>query len=71
MPAHLDTVVVVMEAKGRGARDLGGLPAGVFHASTEGVSQPVKTQTPLCLSYHPRNPATPSEVIALARPRPS
>ena len=66
-PAHLDAAVAMMEAKGRGARDLGGLAAGIFYVSTEGLAQPVKIQAPLCLTHHPQNPATPAEVVAMAR----
>jgi hypothetical protein len=69
-PALIDATEEMMAARGRAAKDLGALSAGIFYFSTEGMLQPVKIKTPLCLSYHPRNPATPEEVVALARVRP-
>ena len=66
-PALIDATEEMMASRGRAAKDLGALTAGTFYFSTEGTPQPVKLKTPLCLSWHPQNPATPEEVVALAR----
>lgn len=66
-PALIDATEEMMAARGRAANDLGALTAGTFYFSTEGTPQPVKIKTPLCLSHHPQNPATPEEIVALAR----
>ncbi|MBE7220212.1 MAG: ATP-binding protein [Caulobacteraceae bacterium] len=65
-PALIDATEEMMAAKGRAAKDLGALGAGTFYFATEGSSAPVKLKTPLCLSLHTK-PATPEEVVALAR----
>ncbi|MCX8254293.1 AAA family ATPase [Beijerinckiaceae bacterium RH AL1] len=66
-PALLDATEDMIKSRGGTARDLGALTFGLFYFSTEGTPAPVKVKTPLCLSYHPANPATPEEVEALAR----
>ena len=66
-PALIDATEDMMAARGKAARDLGTLSAGMFYVSTEDMSRPAKIKTPLCLSYHPQNPATPEEVLALAK----
>ncbi len=66
-PALIDATEDMIRSRGGAARDLGALTAGLFYFSTEGTPAPVKVRTPLCLSYHPQNPATPEEVEALAR----
>ena len=66
-PALIDATGDMMASRGKAARDLGSLTAGTFYFATEGTPQPVKIKTPLCLSYHPQNPATPEEVVAIAR----
>lgn len=65
-PALIDATEEMMAQRGKAAKDLGTLTAGTFYFSTEGTPQPVKIKTPLCLSYHPQNPATPDEVAVLA-----
>lgn len=65
-PALIDATEEMMAARGKAAKDLGALSAGLFYFSTEGMPQPVKIKTPLCLSWHPQNPATPEEVLELA-----
>jgi hypothetical protein len=57
----------MMAARGKAAGDLGRLPAGLFCYSTEDMSAPVKIHAPLCLSYHPQNPASPEDVPALTK----
>jgi hypothetical protein len=68
-PALIDATSEMMAARGKAAGDLGRLSAGNFYYSTEGMSVPVKIKMPLCLSYHPQNPATPEEMLALAKQR--
>ncbi len=41
--------------------------AGQFYAAVEGGAEFRKTQTPLCLTYHPKSPPTEEEVLELAR----
>jgi hypothetical protein len=65
--ATIDATKELMEAKGGSADDLGQLKRGEFYFSTEGTPKPVKIRTPLCLSYHPPNPPTADQVLALAR----
>ena len=65
-PALIGATEEMMAAKGKAAKDLGSLSAGLFYVATEGLAQPTKVRTPLCLSWHPQNPATPEEIIKLA-----
>ena len=65
-PALISATEEMMAARGKAVKDLGSLSAGFFYVSTEGLAQPVKVRTPLCLSWHPQNPATPEEIIRLA-----
>lgn len=65
-PALIDATPEMMAARGRAARDLGTLTAGTFYYATEGMREPAKIRTPLCLSRHPQNPAGPDEIIRLA-----
>jgi hypothetical protein len=66
-PAALQAIHELMAAKGGAAGDVAGLGRGEFYFSTEGLSRPVKIRTPLCLSWHPANPPTADEVVAMAR----
>jgi len=65
-PATIDAARELMAAKGGAADDIGRLTAGQFYFSTDGIGRPVKLRTPLCLSYHPKNPLGPEEVVAMA-----
>ncbi len=56
------------QAKGGDVPDISRLRTGQFYVALEGTSL-VKTQTPLCLSYHPKSPPTAEEVIARAKAR--
>lgn len=66
-PALIEATQAMMAARGKAAADLGRLSAGEFYVSTEGIPVPVKIKTPLCLTRHPQNPATPDELLELAR----
>jgi hypothetical protein len=66
-PALIDATKDMMAARGKAAEDLSGLSSGIFYFSTEGVPRPIKIKTPLCLSHHPQNPASPEEIVAMAR----
>ena len=65
-PALIAATEEMMAAKGKAAKDLGSLSAGLFYVATEGLAQPVKIRAPLCLSWHPQNPATPEQIVDLA-----
>jgi hypothetical protein len=66
-PTLIEATEEMMAARGKAAGDLGRLSAGIFYYSTEGMSAPVKIRAPLCLSYHPQNPASPEDVLALTK----
>ena len=66
-PELIDSTKEMMAARGKPAQDLGALTTGIFYYSTLGMSQPAKLKTPLCLSYHPQNPATAEEIVQLSR----
>lgn len=65
-PATLAAIQDMAAARGGNVGDFGTLTRGQFYFSTEGLAKPVKINTPLCLSYHPANPLSEDEVIALA-----
>ena len=64
-PALIAATEEMMAAKGKAAKDLGSLSAGLFYVATEGLAQPVKIRAPLCLSWHPQNPATPEQIVEM------
>lgn len=66
-PATIAAAQDIIAASGGRADDIGKLKAGEFYFATEGSGKPAKVRTPICLSYHPPNPPTPSEVVSLAR----
>jgi len=70
-PELIDSTKEMMAARGKPAQDLGALTTGVFYYSTLGMSQPAKLKTPLCLTYHPQNPATVDEILRLSRGEPA
>lgn len=55
-------------ARARGARtpDLGQLKVGQFYIASESVPLQ-KMRTPMCLSYHPKSPLEPEQIVELAR----
>ncbi|MGW6658008.1 helicase HerA domain-containing protein [Rhodococcus sp. NPDC055024] len=65
-PAQIESAKEMARVKGGQVDDIGRLPTGQFYAAIEG-SGFQKTQTPLCLTYHPKSPPTEEEVLALAR----
>jgi DNA helicase HerA-like ATPase len=66
-PELIDSTKEMMASRGKPAQDLGALTTGIFYYSTLGMSQPTKLKTPLCLTYHPQNPATIDEILKLSR----
>ncbi|WP_322516385.1 DUF87 domain-containing protein [Rhodopseudomonas palustris] len=66
-PATIAAAQDIISASGGRADDIGKLKAGEFYFATEGSGKPGKVRTPICLSYHPANPPTPGEVVALAK----
>jgi len=65
-PAQIEAAKEMARVKGGQVPDVGRLPAGQFYAAIEGMEFR-KTQTPLCLTFHPKSPPTEEEVLALAR----
>jgi len=65
-PELIDSTKDMMAARGKPAQDLGALTTGIFYYSTLGMPEPAKLKTPLCLSYHPQNPATIEEILQLS-----
>ncbi len=66
-PATIQATQELMAAKGGAADDIARLTRGEFYFSTDGFDRPLKVRTPLCLSWHPPNPPTASEVVQKAR----
>lgn len=62
-PATIQATLELMAAKGGRADDIGKLGAGLFYFASEGLTQPVKVLTPLCLSHHPASPLSEQEVV--------
>jgi DNA helicase HerA-like ATPase len=56
-----------MQERGGRGDDIARLSPGQFYVSVEGNPTPVKTGTPLCLSWHPATPLAPDEVLERAR----
>jgi hypothetical protein len=54
------------QAKGGTIPEISLLTAGNFYAASEGTSFQ-KIATPVCLTYHPKAPLTPEEVVGRAR----
>jgi hypothetical protein len=65
-PAQIDAARELAQAKGGRLPDIGLLSSGQFYAAGEGFSF-VKVHTPLCLTYHPKAPLSPEEVVERAR----
>jgi len=65
-PVQITAAQEMAKAKGGSVPDVGRMRTGEFYAAPEG-SRFVKTQTPLCLTYHPKSPLTTEEVIERAR----
>jgi uncharacterized protein DUF87 len=66
-PAQIDAARELAQAKGGRLPDIGLLGSGEFYAAGEGFSF-IKVKTPLCLTYHPKAPLSPEEVVERARP---
>lgn len=65
-PTHIAAARELARAKGSDISDVGRLRTGQFYAAIEGTEFQ-KLQAPLCLTYHPKSPLTPEEVIDRAR----
>jgi DNA helicase HerA-like ATPase len=66
-PATIEAIKELMAAKGGAQDDIGKLSSGEFYFSSDGVKQPIKIRTPLCLSWHASTPPTAEEVMRKAR----
>ncbi|WP_433209715.1 ATP-binding protein [Dactylosporangium sp. CS-047395] len=69
-PAQIDAARELAQAKGGRLPDIGLLGSGQFYAAGEGFSF-VKVRTPLCLTYHPKAPLSPEEVVKRAHRSPN
>ena len=65
-PALIAATEEMMAAKGKAAKDLGSLLAGLFYVAREGWRSRSRSASPLCLSWHPQNPATPEQIVEIA-----
>ena len=65
-PAQIDAARELAQAKGGRLPDIGLLGSGQFYAAGEGFGL-LKVNTPLCLTYHPKAPLAPEEVVQRAR----
>ncbi len=63
--SQIEAAREMAEAKGGDVPDIGLLRAGQFYAAREGHPFE-RIDAPMCLSYHPRSPLTPDEVIRRA-----
>lgn len=64
-PAQIEAAEEIAKAKGGTVGGIGKLSRGTFFIATE--DRPfTKTDTPMCLSHHPKSPLDPTDVVALA-----
>jgi hypothetical protein len=67
-PTTIAATRSLLEAKGGGGgEDIARLSRGEFYFSTEAVARPIRIRTPICLTWHPANPLTATEVVEKAR----
>ncbi|WP_454647668.1 ATP-binding protein [Bradyrhizobium liaoningense] len=67
-PATIAATRGLLDAKGgAGGEDVGRLSRGEFYFSTEAIARPLRIRTPICLTWHPANPLTATEVAEKAR----
>jgi hypothetical protein len=64
-PAQISAVREIAAMKGGGVPDISRLKPGLFYVASDAIALQ-KIATPNCLSYHPKSPLTPMEVLALA-----
>lgn len=65
-PAQIDAANQIAKARGSNVGDIAKLNAGEFYGASEGDTLK-RIKVPMCLSYHPRSPLTPEEVLAKAK----
>ncbi|WP_328361864.1 hypothetical protein OG828_26435 [Streptomyces sp. NBC_00457] len=65
VPAQINAVETMAEARNATLDNLGGLRSGQFNAATEGTGFS-KTEVPICLSHHDV-PLTEDEIVERAR----
>jgi hypothetical protein len=61
-PAQIDAARDLAQAKGDKLPDIGMIGSGEFYAAGETFSF-TKVKTPMCLTYHPKAPLAPEEVV--------
>ncbi|MEQ1696702.1 MAG: DUF87 domain-containing protein [Hyphomicrobiaceae bacterium] len=67
-PAQQAAAREMAQSKGGDVADIGKLKPGQFYVASERIALQ-KIVTPNCLSFHPKSPLTPAEVLDLARAR--
>ena len=65
--AQITAIRSIAAMKGGDVPDISRLKTGVFYIASDAIALQ-KITTPNCLSYHPRSPLTPTEVLNLASP---
>ena len=66
--AQITAIRSIAAMKGGDVPDISRLKTGVFYIASDAIALQ-KITTPNCLSYHPRSPLTPTEVLNLASAR--
>ncbi|MGB1091378.1 MAG: ATP-binding protein, partial [Oceanobacter sp.] len=66
-PRAIEVIRNLIQLKGGSGNDVPKLNKGQFYCHSEGYAQPLKVQSPLCLSYHGDTPLSEEEVIQRAR----
>ncbi len=66
VPAQIQAAREMATAKGGDVADISRLTPGEFYVASDGLTLQ-KISTPMCLSYHPKSPLTPDEILCLAR----
>jgi hypothetical protein len=64
-PAQITAVKEIAAMKGGEVPDISRLKTGLFYIASDAIALQ-KISTPNCLSYHPKSPLTPMEVLAMA-----
>jgi hypothetical protein len=67
-PAQIAAVREIAAMKGGDVPDISRLKPGLFYVTSDAIALR-KIATPNCLSFHPKSPLTPMEVLALASAR--
>ena len=64
-PAQIQAVREIASHKGGDVPEIAKLTAGAFYVASDWLGVQ-KVRTPMCLSWHPKSPLSPMEVLDLA-----